>query len=390
MYERVRNEDRQRAPAGTGSFRLVYNGKYQYRVNCIDRLGMQVRKSFTGETKEECIAKKEEFEAKEAMKAKGIDPDATIPDIVKARYKWDLMMNFSNVQGYHRNLETLKIIERGVLGKLPIAKVEKKHIQFFLFSITDYANSTIEKIFQQIKLAYLEAMNQEIITKDLMLDRDIRRPRSSKPDKKVRAYTLEEQQLIVDTIKNHKIPYGRSNYKNQLLLELYTGMRMGEINALRPQDVDLEKKIVRVSRTISKGESNMIFINERPKTAAGNREIPLSKDAEEILRQSLAAMKPNKDGLIFYDINKNTPVSTNQVCSFFKRICDKAGVEYNGQHALRHTFATRCFEAKIEPAVVKTLLGHTDIHVTIDTYTDVLGNVRRASIDQFDDYLSNA
>lgn len=189
MYERVKNEDRQRAPAGTGSFRLVYNGKYQYRVNCIDHLGMQVRKSFTGETKEE-------FEEKEAMKAKGIDPDATIPDIVKARYKWDLMMNFSNVQGHHRNLETLKIIERGVLGKLPIAQVEKKHIQFFLFSITDYANSTIEKIFQQIKLAYLEAMNQEIITKNLMLDRDIRRPRSSKPDKKVRAYTLEEQQRM--------------------------------------------------------------------------------------------------------------------------------------------------------------------------------------------------
>ena len=41
MYERVRNEDRQRAPAGTGSFRLAYNGKYQYRVNCIDHLGMQ-------------------------------------------------------------------------------------------------------------------------------------------------------------------------------------------------------------------------------------------------------------------------------------------------------------------------------------------------------------
>ena len=192
------------------------------------------------------------------------------------------------------------------------------------------------------------------------------------------------------TDKDHKIPYGRSNYKNQLLLELYTGMRMGEINALRPQDMDLENKIVRVSRTISKGESNNIFINDRPKTAAGNREIPLSRNAEEILRQSLAAMKPNKDGLIFYDINKNTPVSTNQVCSFFKRICDKAGVEYNGQHALRHTFATRCFEAKIEPTVVKTLLGHTDIHVTIDTYTDVLGNVRRTSIDQFDDYLSNA
>lgn len=223
-----------------------------------------------------------------------------------------------------------------------------------------------------------------------MLDRDIRRPRSSKPDKKVRAYTLEEQRRLVETIRDHKIPYGRSNYKYQLLLELYTGMRMGEINALRPEDVDLENRMVHVSRTISKAEGDTLFINEKPKTEAGNRVIPLSRDAEEIMRQALAAMKPNKDGLIFYDINKNTPISTNQVCSFFKRICEKAGVEYNGQHALRHTFATRCFESKIQPEVIKTIMGHTDIHVTIDTYTDVLGNVKRAAIDQFDDYLSMA
>lgn len=134
MKKRVRDEDRQRAPAGTGSFRVVDNGKIQYRAYCINCLGMQVRKSFTADTKEECIAKRKEFEEKEAKKAKGIDPDASIPEIVKARYNWDLMMNYSNIQGYYRNLETLKIIERSVLGKLPITQVEKKHIQFFTYN----------------------------------------------------------------------------------------------------------------------------------------------------------------------------------------------------------------------------------------------------------------
>lgn len=132
-----------------------------------------------------------------------------------------------------------------------IASVTKQHLQLFLISITKYANSTIEKLFLQLKKAYQEAINQEIITKNLMLDADIRRPKSDKPDKKIRGYSTDEQ----------KIPYGRSNYKRQLLIELYTGLRMGEINALRPEDVDLERKTLTVCRTISTGKDKKSFIN---------------------------------------------------------------------------------------------------------------------------------
>ncbi len=142
-----------------------------------------------------------------------------------------------------------------------IASVTKQHLQLFLISITKYANSTIEKLFLQLKKAYQEAINQEIITKNLMLDADIRRPKSDKPDKKIRGYSTEEQKIFLTAIEEHKIPYGRSNYKRQLLIELYTGLRMGEINALRPEDVDLERKTLTVCRTISTGKDKKSFIN---------------------------------------------------------------------------------------------------------------------------------
>lgn len=379
---------RQRAIAGSGSFRLTPNGRTQYRANCIDMYGCKVRKTFTGDSKEECLEKARAFEEHERIKAQGIPIDATIPELVRRRYDLDLAMNFSHVQGYYRNLETLKIIERSGLGKMRVIDIRKPHIQMFLMGITHYANATIEKIFQQLKLGFSEAINQDIIQKDLMLDRDIRRPKSVKPTKKVRAFSMEEQRMIVEALWNHKVPYGRQDYRYQLLLEIYTGLRMGEINSLRPMDIDFEHRLIYVSRTISKGEGTDIFINNVPKTEAGNRAVPMSENAERVIREALARMKRNKDGLIFYDFNMDRPVTTNQVNSFFKRICGKLGIECDGQHALRHTFATRCVESDIKPEILKNWLGHTDIHITIDIYTDVFEEQHRSAIKKFDEHLA--
>ena len=76
-------------------------------------------------------------------------------------------------------------------------------------------------------------------------------------------------------------------------------------------------------------------------------------------------------GLLFYDVNKDDVVTTFQVNCQFKRLLAKADIENRGQHALRHTFATRAIEAGVDPIVLRDWLGHTDIHITLDTYADV-------------------
>ena len=77
------------------------------------------------------------------------------------------------------------------------------------------------------------------------------------------------------------------------------------------------------------------------------------------------------------------------VSNYFCRICKKAHIEPRGQHALRHTFATRCIEAGIPPVVLKKWLGHSDIHITLDTYTDVFSELNDGSVNLLDDYLKN-
>ncbi len=64
-----------------------------------------------------------------------------------------------------------------------------------------------------------------------------------------------------------------------------------------------------------------------------------------------------------------------------------AGIPYYGQHALRHTFATRCIETGIQPVVLKGWLGHTNIHVTLDTYADVFDRMNLGAISKFEDYM---
>lgn len=114
--------------------------------------------------------------------------------------------------------------------------------------------------------------------------------------------------------------------------------------------------------------------------------MPFIDNAEKVLREALDAMQPNPEGLIFYDHKKNGLLTTNQVNCFFQRICEKADIEYNGQHALRHTFATRCIESGISVFVLKKWMGHTDIHVTLDTYADVFDSLNHKSMNMLQEY----
>ena len=97
----------------------------------------------------------------------------------------------------------------------------------------------------------------------------------------------------------------------------------------------------------------------------------------------------NKQKLLFYDCVSKRVITTTQVNSYYKRVCSSVGIESSGQHALRHTFATRCIEAGIPAVVLKTWLGHKDIHMTLDTYTDVFQAMDNDAISKYDEHLNS-
>lgn len=373
---------------GSGSFRKR-GSKYEYRVSYSDNNGITRSKSFSGRTQRECYKRAEDFFIELERQKLGTDKGNTISAILRTKYQADFEMNFIAEQGYNRNLEFLRILEDAPVSQIPIYDVTVDDLERYMKSIINYSNSVIEKLHLQIKQAFKEGVRRGFITDNIMEIHEIRRPKSNKPTKKVRGLTEEEQKLFTEALENYPIPKHGQHYKRQLLIELYTGMRMGEINALAPEDIDFNRSLIHVHKTVSTGLNNRSFISDTTKTDAGNRYVPINNLVKSILEESVGDMKSNPEGLIFYNHRRGSIINTSQVNSYFNRVAEKAGIDITGQHSLRHTFATRCIEAGITPVVLKTWLGHTDIHVTLDTYSDVFDRLNHKSISQFEGYMTN-
>ena len=164
---------------------------------------------------------------------------------------------------------------------------------------------------------------------------------------------------------------------------------MGEINALTPDSIDFDRNLIHVRATVSKGEGNNWFVKDGTKTPAGMRDVPISKAVRPFLEEALRRYKKNKQNLLFFDHISNTVLTTSQVNSYYTRVCKSIGIDPCGQHALRHTFATRCIEAGVQPVVLKKWLGHRDIHVTLDTYIDVYSDMDHIAAERFSEYVNS-
>lgn len=377
---------KQKKENGSGTFRIV-NGKYNYRFFYIDEFGEKKRKSFSGVTKDECLQRAEEFLEKQGKRAAAVDPDITIPELLRRKYEEDYAMNFVGEQGYARNLGGIALLERSGFGKMPIVDITEMQIKAFLRSMTKYSDSVIKKTYQQLTAAFKVAVEKGVVERNPMDASDIRRPKSSKKPKDVRGLTQEEQARFLEALRDFKVPRNRNEYKLQLLIELYSGMRMGEINALKPENIDFENGLIHVRSTVSRGLEYRVFIKEGAKTDAGVRDIPINKALEPVLQEAMERKRRNPLGLVFYDHLKNDLITTSQVNCFFHRICKKAGISVRGQHALRHTFATRCIEADVPPVVLKKWLGHKDIHMTLDIYADVFDSMHNSAMEKFEGHV---
>lgn len=376
------------AKAGSGSLRRRDNGSFEYRVRYTDLYGESKCKSFSGQSVEACEEKAKQFFERLEKERMGVDLRMTIPRIARIKADKNFANNFTQEQTYRRNLETIKIIEKTPLGSVPIIDVTPKMLESFLVSLKRYANTTIQKVFQIVKSAFIWAKENRIIDVNIITANNIRCPRSDKRDKVVESLSVEDQKKLIEYLNTYQ-PYAYRNcYKLQLMIEMYSGLRMGEINALRLQDIDLKKNVICVHGTITRGLEYEIYRNDSTKTETGIRQVPIMKSLLPYLEEAIAQYRKNKACLLFYDHVHKKMITTEQVNCFYKRICEKLGIQSAGQHCLRHTFATRCIEAGVEAVVLKNWMGHTNIHVTLDTYADVFASMHNSSINTFTEYMN--
>jgi integrase len=369
-----------RAANGAGS--LVEDKKddgrtyYKYTVTYTDNYGDKYRKTFCGYSEEEYQEKKRIYELQKGLTHE--QKTLTLKDVLYAHYYRKYQAGEINEATYLRKKFTIQIIKNSKLSEIPIVDVTIAQINAFLNSLRDdYSNSDITKIFSSLSLAYDLAIDDEIVNSNLMKNKKVIKPKSNKEDKKVKAFSQEEQRKFLDALKEY-VPKGgtRGYYKAQMYIELLTGMRMGEINGLKLEDVDLEKKEIHIERTITKNENSKAIVGSTTKTYSGVRTIPIPPVLMNVFREAIDNYIPNPYNLLFIRKDNLKPIPTAAVNCSYKRICEKYHLPNHGQHSLRHTYATRYIEnmnqSENKLVVLSRLLGHKDITTTINTYADVL------------------
>lgn len=389
MAKRKNTKKRSRNENGQGS--LFFNESknlFQYTISYHDVYDQRKRKTFYGKSEAICIQKAEKFLNKIENGLPCEYEKLTIPDILEMHYTQFFENNQIISSTYQRNMFTVKLIRKSPLNNIPITEVQPKHIMAFLQSLKNLSNSVISKTYTALKKAYSIAIALKIVDFNIFDNPFIYKPNSNKTTKKVEAFTIEEQEKFLKSLENYKPTKNKNYYKNQFLIQLFLGLRVSEVNALRLDDIDFKNKTLHVRRTLTKGENRKdVVVGKTTKTYAGIRDLPLTDKSVDILKDAIENMVPNKEGYIFLGVDGKF-INDSQINSTFKRLCDKAEVKCHGQHMLRHTFCTRCVEAGVSLEVLKQLMGHTDIQTTLNIYTSVFKPQIDKETLKYNDYLN--
>lgn len=287
---------------------------------------------------------------------------------------------------YARLKWTINKIKNGSIGNKKIQDITKNDIQDFLNSIKDLSDSYIKKIYEQFVQAYHRAEIKKYISYNPM--KEVIKPKSNKETKIVEALDINTQKLFTQYLNN--VDINVQPYKNIFLIQMYMGLRIGEALALGKENIDLKNNLLYVKRTLTNDKEFAIILENKAKTYAGNRILPIPKFLTPIFEEQLKYANENLHNLIF--TNNNSYVRTSSVNQELKRIFkEELKVNYKdiSTHCLRHTYGTRCVEAGMTAVVLQRLMGHKDVTVTLNTYTSVFNRFKEDELKKVNEYLIN-
>lgn len=371
-------------------YKFTKNNKTYYRGMLsigYDESGKLIRKSFTGSKKQDVVNKMAEYKTKNNN---GLLPSNDKITLQQWFHIWlfDFRINdlkpssLERYEGIYRNY-----IYNSPIGKKALTNLRAADIQSYYNALTSSGKSpsNIRMINKALKASLNEALKQNYIVKNYC--DSITLPKVSKNEDIV-VFTKEEQKNLILYLNGHKL-------KMLIVMALGTGLRQGELLALKWSDIDFANNTVSVSKSIKlvylvdkDGNRKSSILEQTPKTKSSLRTIPVPSNIidelklykEEQEKNSKNELYENND-IVFADDTGNY-LDSRYLSKRYTKLLKEAKIDYKKFHSLRHTYATRLFEAGIPIKTVQVLMGHSDIKTTMNIYTHVMPEEKTKAVEK--------
>ena len=346
------------------------------------------RKYVYGNTQKEVKEKLKELENYHEPKVKGMTLFNWLIEWME-EYKKN-MLKITTFENYMMYIQAY--VKGSEIADIPLEKISTSALQKFYNtklkgtdSMKKLSRRSVEYLHTIIGSALQQAYKNELIKKNVNEFTVL----PKKEQKEIEPLTIEEVERVLQVAKETEL-------YSLILLEIYTGMRKGEILGLQWENVDFEKKVVWVRKNLCRvknqdendGRKTKLILLE-PKTKKSIREIPLSNEAVKVLR--IHKKKQNEQKMLYRDIYQDNDIvfakadgsfeDPREVLRKFHKILEKAGVRKCRFHDLRHTFASILLNEGESMKVIQELLGHSTITTTMDIYSHVAKETKERSIE---------
>lgn len=319
----------------------------------------------------------------------GIIPDGdglTVIELVKQYVEQKQGVRHNTEAGYKF---VINVLAKESLGEKRIDRVKLSDAKRWLIKLQDDGKgySSIHLIRSVLKPAFQTAVDDDLIRKnpfDFCLATVV-----INDSKKREALTREEMNVFLDFVKNDK---HFSRYYDAIAIMFNTGLRISEFCGLTKSDIDMENRTINVDHQLQR-KANMEYIIEKTKTSAGARRLPMSQEVYECFGRILKARRKAKKepivdgygGFLFLDKN-NMPMVALHWQHFFQHIRQKYNkiykkpMPYVTPHICRHTYCSNMAKSGMNPKTLQYLMGHSNIGITLNTYTHIGFEDARAEV----------
>lgn len=382
---------------GEGSIYQTKDGKWKGAITIgRDRKGNLKRKTFSGKTRNEVNKKMKSYIADLENGRIVLDENINLQDWFMhwlVNYKVD-KVKVATVENYNSLYKNY--IKDTSIGTTKLSKLKASTLQIYYNQLIKDKVTTVNRVKYLnsiIGSSLIQAISEEYLIKNPC--ENVTFPKIK--DSEISIFTVEEQMQFIKSLEENN-----DRFKTLYKFALGTGLRRGEILALKWSDIDFDNKEVSVTKSIRYVTKNDItnidkaqFIVQTPKSQSSIRKVPIPTNlVKELkiykLKQSEIKLKnaviyDNQDYVFAKEDGK--PIEGQYLLRYYKKALENAGIEYRKFHVMRHTYASRLIENDVNIKVVQTLLGHSSLRMTSEIYAHILPKQKIDAVESLNNCL---